>query len=285
MIADVLAAGLRALGFIGLFQAAGAIFFMALFGTASAISARINTLAMISAVTAIACFIAQQSLEAARFVGELGGVLDTEWLREAWMSRSGGAQALRLTGLSLIVAGATRRSSHGLIAAGVGAAFALLSFLVSGHTSVHPLRTALAPLLGIHIFVAAFWFGSLLPLVLLVRHEPTDHAAVVLGRYSRVAGWLVPLILVAGALMLWVLASDMSVLTRTYGQLVLLKLIAFALLMGLAARNRWRLVPLLASGSAAAGAVLRRSIAIEIVLIGGVLALTAVLTLLFSPEA
>lgn len=256
MFADVLAAALRGLGFIGLFQAAGAICFLALFSTAPPINVRISRLAMISALGAMTCFIAQQSLEAARFVGDLAGVLDIEWLREAWISRSGGGQALRITGLALIVAGAPRGTSRSLTVAGVGATLALLAFLISGHTSVHPLRSVLAPLLGVHVFVAAFWFGSLLPLILLVRHESPDHAAAVLERYSLLAGWLVPLILVAGALMLWVLAAC----------------------------NRWRLVPLLAGGSAAARTLLRRSITTEILLIGGVFVLTAVLTLFFSPE-
>jgi copper resistance protein D len=60
--------------------------------------------------------------------------------------------------------------------------------------------------------------------------------------------------------------------------------VGFAVLMLLAAYNRWRLIPALAAGHATALAPLRRSIASELVLISAVLTITAVLTLFFSPE-
>jgi putative copper resistance protein D len=285
MTADLLAAALRAFGFVALFQAAGAAFFTMVFGpTSDALARRNRLLAVISAAAAIVCFVAQQSLEAARFVGELSGVLDAQWLRAAWSSASGAGQGVRLLGLLLILAGFARASPRGLIVANLGAALALVSFLASGHTSVHPWRTLLAPLLALHLFVVAFWFGSLVPLHVAIRHEPLDRSVAILERFSRIAGWLVPLIFVAGALLLLALAPDWSVFTRPYGELVLWKLVGFAVLMLLAAYNRWRLIPALAAGHATALAPLRRSIAAELVLISAVLTITAVLTLFFSPE-
>jgi putative copper export protein len=65
---------------------------------------------------------------------------------------------------------------------------------------------------------------------------------------------------------------------------VLTKLGAFGLLLLLAAWNRWRAVPAMAAGDAAAAPMaLRRSIAIEYLLLTAVLAVTAVLTSFYSP--
>jgi putative copper export protein len=69
-----------------------------------------------------------------------------------------------------------------------------------------------------------------------------------------------------------------------YGSLILVKIAVFIVLMVLAAWNRWHAVPAIAaSDSAAAGVRLRRMIAIEYLLIVGVLATTAVLTTFYSP--
>jgi putative copper export protein len=53
--------------------------------------------------------------------------------------------------------------------------------------------------------------------------------------------------------------------------------------MALAALNKWRLGPLIATGSAAALGRFRRSVLIEWIVIGSVLAATAAMTGLFSP--
>ena len=72
-----------------------------------------------------------------------------------------------------------------------------------------------------------------------------------------------------------------------YGLLLLGKLAAFGLLLLLAAWNRWRAVPALAAedlpAASAAAKALRRTIAIEYLLIVAVFATTAVLTTFYSP--
>jgi len=68
-----------------------------------------------------------------------------------------------------------------------------------------------------------------------------------------------------------------------YGLLLLTKLGAFGLLL-LAAWNRWRAVPAMAAGDAwAAPMALRRSIAMEYLLMVAVMATTAGLTTFYSP--
>jgi putative copper export protein len=80
------------------------------------------------------------------------------------------------------------------------------------------------------------------------------------------------------------LVPALAVLATPYGELLIAKLIGFALLMGLAAANKWRFGPAIARGEARAAHLFRRSVVSEYVLIIAVLAITAVMTTFFSPE-
>jgi putative copper resistance protein D len=74
-------------------------------------------------------------------------------------------------------------------------------------------------------------------------------------------------------------------LNEPYGKLLIAKVVGFALLMGLAAANKWRLGPALALGAVPSARWFHRSVAAEYVLIAAVLTITAVMTSFFSPEA
>jgi putative copper resistance protein D len=160
------------------------------------------------------------------------------------------------------------------------------ALLLTGHTSAHTWRSVLAPLLGLHVLIVAFWFGALWPLLLVIRLDTAAAAAQITARYSALASYLVPLIAVAGVAMAWILTGGPAIFQRPYGELLLLKLLVFALLMVLAAVNRWRLVPALAApaSSGRAGRALRRTVIAEFVLIAIVLTVTAALTTLYSPH-
>jgi len=140
----------------------------------------------------------------------------------------------------------------------------------------------LAPLLALHLFIVAFWFGSLIPLAVVLRVEDRETAADLLKRFSSVSAWLVPVILLAGISMAWILASSLRVLGQPYGQLLMVKLAGFGLLMLLAAANKWRLARAFEQGSS--DTALRRSFAVEWVLIVAILSVTAVLTSFYSPD-
>ena len=142
---------------------------------------------------------------------------------------------------------------------------------------------ALAPLLVTHVAVVAFWFGALVPLYLISGREPARIAAEVTEAFSRIAGWLVPVIFVAGLLMAVILIRHATELRRAYGLSVLGKATGFSLLMGLAALNKWRLGPALAAGSPSAIRAFRTSLVLEYVLLATVLSITAVMTTLYSP--
>jgi len=279
---DVLSVTVRALAFIALFQAIGAAFFLAGFARQLAISfVDIRRLALIAASCGVFLVFTHLTLDATRMAGEYGGLWDRELQQLAWSSGSGWAQLTQVAGLLLVLA-ALMRSAHWY--ASLGGTIALAGFLLTGHTSAHALRAVLAPLLGLHLLIVAGWFGALAPLLIVIRREAKPMVALIVARYSAIAGLLVPLIALAGLSMAWLLTGSLTVLRRPYGELLMVKLILFSLLMALAAWNKWRLTPALALGEARATVALQRSIIAEIILIAVVLSVTAALTSLYSPD-
>jgi putative copper export protein len=203
----------------------------------------------------------------------------------AWNSPARAALLCRLLGLLLIAAGLRRGGDRGTILAAGGAVLATAAFTLTGHTSVNVHRAALAALLMLHLLVVAFWFGALWPLYTASLRETPARASDIIGRFTAAATWLVPLILLAGIAMAVLLLPNVSALNEPYGRLLIAKAVGFAVLMGFAAANKWRLGPALVHGPAQSGVWFRRSVAAEYVLIAAVLAITAVMTTLFSPEA
>ncbi|HEY6452324.1 MAG TPA: CopD family protein [Steroidobacteraceae bacterium] len=280
----------RALAFLSLFQAAGTGLFLVLFTRdVPATHTRICRLGMLAAACGMVLVLVLPSLAAAQMAGDFGGLTDPSLLRLAWHSSAGAAHLVQLLGLALILAGLAAHpqrdagAASWVVAVVLGAVLAAGALVLTGHTSVNRARALLAPLLMVHLLIVAFWFGALAPLWLALRHETLAHAAALLRRFSALAGWLVPLIALAGLGLAFVLIPSVAVLRRPYGLLLIGKLCVFLVLMGLAALNRWRLTPALETTSASRGA-LQRSIVAEYLLIAAVMAMTAMLTTLFSPE-
>jgi putative copper resistance protein D len=113
-------------------------------------------------------------------------------------------------------------------------------------------------------------------------------SAQVVNDFSAIATWLVPVIFIAGLAMTALLVPSLRVFSQPYGLLLLSKMAGFAVLIILAALNKWRLGPAIArspDGSLQrSGASFQRSVLAEYVLIFSVLATTAVMTTFFSPD-
>jgi len=274
------------LSFVFLFQAAGAALFAAIFGRRlSSSQVSVRRLGRAAAIAAMALVAAHYALEAARMAGEMSGVWDPALQGMMWNSPARAALICRLLGLLLIAVGLRKESARRTILAVGGAALATAAFALTGHTSVNAHRAALAVLLVLHLLVVAFWFGALWPLYVASLRETPARALDIIERFTAVATWLVPGILLAGIVMAVLLLPNLRALSEPYGELLIAKVAGFAVLMGLAAANKWRLGAALVHGPARSGRWFRRSVAAEYVLIAAVLAITAVMTSLFSPEA
>jgi len=283
---DVLSVILRALSFVLLFQTAGVAIFVAIFGHRLASSQiLVRRLGQAAAIAGVVLVGAHFALEAARMAGDMSGMWDPELQGMAWNSPARAALICRMLGLLLIALGLQGVSVGSTIVAVVGAVLSIGAFALTGHTSVNPHRGALAALLMLHLFIVAFWFGALWPLYVATLRESPTRAGDLIERFTAMATWLVPVILVAGTAMAVLLLPNASALSEPYGELLIAKVVGFALLMGLAAANKWRLGPALVTGTAQSGRWFRRSLATEYILIATVLTITAVMTSFFSPEA
>jgi putative copper resistance protein D len=190
---------------------------------------------------------------------------------------------VRVVGLAVLLLSLDRATKLNRWAACGGAALALLSFALMGHTVIHDQRWLLAPLLLVHVVVAAVWLGALAGLYVAMRETGAQSGALV-ARFSRHAVWAVPAILVCGLLMSLIFIRSFAELTTSYGAMVVGKALGFAALMALAAQNKWRLGPRLLAGDVSAVPALQRTIKLEWALIAVVLVATAVMTSLYAPE-
>ena len=283
MLADIVSSLVRALSFIALFQAAGVAIFLAIFGRRLERTREIvRRVGLFSALAGLLLVAAHYGLQAARMAGDLRGVFDVSLQSMVLHSSMSVGAAFRLFGLVLIAA-ALGRSGRNEALGLAGTASALVGFLFVGHTATAANRSWLAGLLTLHLAAVAFWFGALVPLMVVARREDVSVATSIVDLFSRIASWWVPVILLAGAFMTVLLVDSWSAFGRPYGLILLVKVVAFAVLMLLASLNKWRYATVLAVPRMASA--FQRSVAAEYLLICAVLAATAIMTTFFSPEA
>jgi copper transport protein len=153
----------------------------------------------------------------------------------------------------------------GLLA--VGFALAL-----SGHASAASPQWLTRPAVFVHAVTVAFWVGSLVPLAAALRNAGT----AALAAFSRAIPGVLAALVVSGAVLaiIQVEAPDL-LLSTAYGRLLCAKLLLVALLLMLAAWNRFRLTPAIATSGDAARRRLRRTIAIELAIMAVILGLVA----------
>jgi putative copper resistance protein D len=181
-------------------------------------------------------------------------------------------------------------SRHGGIPAVLpSAGVALATLAWSGHAGGSEGASAALHLGStvLHLWAAGVWLGAIAAFLLMAAAAIGDQAeratlADSLARFHR-TGTVVVLLLVAsgianGAMMLGGIPTLASLLSP-WGQLMGLKLVAFAVMIGLAALNRFRLAPALAGESISPAAV-RRSLWLEFGLAILILGLVAWLGLL-----
>ncbi len=105
----------------------------------------------------------------------------------------------------------------------------------------------------LHLTAAAAWIGGLVPLLLLLRalrfHKGWASLELdAVKRFSVLAIISVAILILSGCVNAWILVGSFRGLVVTdYGQLLVLKLAAFAVMLVFAAQNRFVLTPRLAS--------------------------------------
>ena len=279
----------RFIMYLAALVAAGVAFFLAFIHDHAEDRWRIVPFVRIGSILALLSAIGIVMSQAALLTGKgAGAVTDSTVLRDVLNQNLGWSLALLMIGLAAVhLSTDIPKKVVSQSLAVYGGLAVTVSFAVWGHaTELSPTAISLAAD-AIHATAAALWLGGLVGLVMVlsVRTPETVRAtAGIIGRFSRMAFWSVIALTLAG-LTLTITGSGASlnsILTTTWGQLVLAKIGLTLIVVLIAAWNRRTLVPSLTSPTentdelAVRWATLLRTIRAEAVLLVAVLALTAI---------
>ena len=122
-----------------------------------------------------------------------------------------------------------------------------------------------------HALAAGAWLGALPALVVFLRSkQPNAILARGTHAFSMLGITSVSILLATGILNAWFLVGSIPRLWDTpYGQLLVVKLAVFAVMLSIAAVNRWMLTPRLSNNDVRSVLLLRRNASLEI--FGGIL--------------
>lgn len=214
-------------------------------------------------------------------IAALGSV---QILGEVVASTTGLANLTLIAGLLGMYGGL--RGTPRLEQVGFSAILAAASFLLVGHTmTVEP---ALVMLVAdfVHVAAAGVWAGGLVVVVRTWRRAGKDAdatgLAAVVADFSGTAVWALAGVVVAGSALTWALARHPRALVSTdWGWTWVVKVGLVAVVLAIAAYNRWRLVPLVdraGSDGVTARSQLSSTMRAEVSILVLILATTAVLS-------
>ncbi|RFA27937.1 hypothetical protein CAI21_13510 [Alkalilimnicola ehrlichii] len=267
----------------GLFASGGVLFLLLFSRVTAAERARIAWAVLVLAVIGLAVAALVIPVRVGYLnAGGIDGMFDPFLLEMLAFSPVGVGVLLRVLGFALIVL-VIWRHPLGAWVSGTGALLVIASLTVTGHAGVYDALIGRS-LIAIHLVGAAYWLGALWPLLLIVRAGEHARAGAILERFGVIAMFLVGALVLAGVVLSVLLLGSLAALWQTaYGITLMIKLALVAVLLLLAALNRFRLVPGLIAGDGQAAGALRGAIALEIVLALLILLTTAILTTYFSP--
>jgi copper resistance protein D len=290
---DLLLVAARALDFGALAQFAGLFVFLrlviepALFASrnaeSSALRMRFLALAWASLVLILLSSVIWLWLEAQAFTGEplsavwRDGVVVTV-LKETHFGRNWDVRAV-LTALAVILLSLPRRDGARRQVALLALASGMLASVAwAGHGGATPGSSGDVHLVAdvFHLLGVGCWVGGLLPLALTFAaagraRDPiwTGWATSTTKRFSTLGLWAVGTVLVTGVVNSWFLVSGpASLVSTSYGRLLLAKIALFLIAIAIAGVNRIWLTPQLAHSDESAAAIrsLRLNSVIELTL-------------------
>ena len=280
---DAVAVGVRCAAFVAALQAAGLSFFVAAHRATLAENASpLLSLARSMTLAGIALILSHQGVEAARLAGDWSGLVDYDVQQGNWHRSPGVSALVAAAGLAIEYAGGCLRGAASRTLTVIGALGVVASFALTGHTTDSTVAPLVRLLLALHVAIVGYWLGSIVALMRLTRVATTQSLTKASMAFSASGVWIVPAIFPIGVGMAIGLLPNVAALWTVYGALLALKVSGFAVLMALAAFNRWRVVPALEHEPLVATRRFRRMLHAEYLLLIGVLSVTAVMTSVYS---
>ena len=214
-------------------------------------------------------------------IQRLGGAFDEATLSAVFVSNSGAALCLQMTGALLLLISSS--DDDAMLVRLSYAMLPMLGFAFSGHAAgIGPVEGLVAV---VHVSMAAWWLGSLYYLRRGCVHLQFDRVAAIVARFSSLAFKLTGALVIAGLALVMILVDfSNDPWLSPYGWILGAKLCVVGVLLAVAGYNRRRLTPRLLAGDSTAVQALRLTTSAELVLIAAVLTVTAILTTYTSPH-
>lgn len=203
----------------------------------------------------------------------LAALLFETSLGRAWFI---GCAAMFLLLLAVVVP--TRRRAT-LLASSAGVV--LLGLVFQGHAMMHEGWLGYIQQANdfMHVLSAGGWLGALVPLVLIMRagEEDRQGRGVALRRFTRVGHVVVALVVLTGIANTFLIVGGWPVdWNSPYQVLLWIKILVALMMIGLALRNRYHLVPQLRTDPAGASSALRCAVTGQIFLGASAIALVSI---------
>lgn len=229
----------------------------------------------------IALMLVRLAMLNAQLGGSFSAAFDTSFFAWTWAALGLSAIATTLgcaAGMLAVALGSRwlAGSSAILLAAG---------FALTGHTAAMEQPALASSAAALHVLIAGFWIAA--PLSLYPAQPISDeelHRRLL--QFSRYASLLVPLMFALGLWLAWTLAGGLQPLFGSlYGGLLLTKLAAATLALGLGAINQRTVTRLIGADPHRGREWLKRTLLLDVVLFAVAIAAVSAATTLTGPPA
>ena len=198
--------------------------------------------------------------------GDLASVIDMLMLQLAIESKSGVGYLTAFAGFAVMFISHNLKANANVVGLIIGSIAVLFSFTLAGHSQLGGVFTQF--LLMVHLFGIAFWLGALLPFRWICLQDNTNNLGELAHRFGVFAMLYVGLLLGAGLGYAYILLGELSlILTTSYGNLLLIKMLLVVALLSLAALNKFKLVPSLEKNHLQGVRQFQSSVNLEIILV------------------
>jgi len=207
-----------------------------------------SRVALRAGIVAIVASVVGVGIQAAAVTGRGWQALNSDVVSAVMASSFGQSTLLRVIWLVALVVLLRWRAP--IVVAVCASAVAAGSFALDGHQrSIDP-TWLLTSADVVHLLAAGLWAGGLVMLATVMNRkgvgisaQATEIAARSLRRFSAMSLGSVVVIALTGAIMAQVLVASPRGITTTYGWTLVGKVAIVVIVLGIAAWNRWRLVP------------------------------------------
>ena len=270
--------------YIGMMLVNGSILYGLLLGTQMTAGSKAHLAGLVraGALVGLAAVALQIPASAGYLGGDVASAFDPLYLQLMLETTLGWSSLLAAAGFIMAVWLPRLAVKYHIPTGGLICLLIASAFAVHGHATTGGMVTSL--LLVVHLACVAVWLGAFLPLHRLCRLATDDPVALLElaqtgRRFAQVGSITVALLLLSGGILAAFLTGSVTAMVATdYGLALSGKVILVSGLLGLAALNRYRLVPAVDRGERAAAARLGLSVRLEMLIALAIMLVTSLLT-------